>query len=192
MDWNTLPDNLPVPIDDGAADHLKAQHELSEIAHINLPATSGPSINIYTESFERPILLFIYPRTGQPGVPNPKGWDDIPGARGCTPELCSIKDSVQSLLQLTPSPAIFALSTQATAYQLEVATRLDLPYPILSDEGLDLTRALHLPTFEAEGETLLKRMTLLFDKGRIIGLQYPVFPSDQAAQDAKKLFDLGA
>jgi hypothetical protein len=85
MDWNTLPDNLPVPVDDGAADHLKAQRELAEIAHINLPATSGPSVNIYTESFEKPVLLFIYPRTGQPGVPNPKGWDDIPGARGCTP-----------------------------------------------------------------------------------------------------------
>ncbi|KAG0708708.1 peroxiredoxin [Suillus ampliporus] len=190
MDWNTLPDNLPVPIDDGAADHLKAQRELAEIARVNLQATSGPYVNIYTESFERPVLLFIYPRTGQPGVPNPNGWDDIPGARGCTPELCSIKDSVEFFLQLTPRPAIFALSTQGTAYQLEVATRLSLPYPILSDEGLELTRTLHLPTFEVEGETLLKRITLLFNKGRITGLQYPVFPSNQAAQDAQKLFDL--
>jgi len=85
MDWNTLPDNLPVPVDDGTADHLKSQRELTEIAHITLPATSGPPVNIYTESFVRPVLLFIYPRTGQPGVPNPNGWDDIPGARGCTP-----------------------------------------------------------------------------------------------------------
>jgi len=103
--------------------------------------------------------------------------------------LCGIRDSVESLLQLTPRPSIFALSTQGTAYQLEVATRLVLPYPILSDEELELTRALHLPTFEVDGETLLKRITLLFDKGKILGLQYPVFPSDQAAQDAKKLFD---
>jgi len=85
MDWNTLPDNLPVPVDDGAADHLKAPRELAEIAHLSFSATSGPSVNIYTESFETPVLLFIYPRTGQLGVPNPKGWDDIPGARGCTP-----------------------------------------------------------------------------------------------------------
>ncbi|KAG1739114.1 peroxiredoxin [Suillus paluster] len=190
MDWNTLPDNLPVPVDDGAADHLTAQCDPAEIAHINLPATSGSPVNIYTESLERPVLLFIYPRTGQPGVPNPNGWDDIPGARGCTPELCSIKDSIESLLQLTPRPAIFALSTQGTAYQLEVATRLSLPYPILSDEGLELTRALRLPTFEVQGETLLKRITLLFDKGRVVGLQYPVFPSNQAAQDAQKLFNL--
>lgn len=104
--------------------------------------------------------------------------------------MCGIKDSVESLLQLTPRPAIFALSTQGTGYQLEVATRLDLPYAILSDEGLELTRALDLPTFEVEGETLLKRITILFDKGRIVGLQYPVFPSDQAAQGAKKLFDI--
>ncbi|KAH7921433.1 BcpB protein [Leucogyrophana mollusca] len=186
QDWTSLPDNLPVPQDDGSANHLPSR-KLPE--SIFLSATTGPDINLHSISLENPVLVFIYPRTGQPGVPNPDGWDDIPGARGCTPELCAVRDSIDALRTLAPNLVIFALSTQSTAYQKEVAERLHLPYPILSDQSLALTNGLELPTFEVNGEVLLKRITLLIRGGVVVDVNYPVFPSDQAAKLAEQLLN---
>jgi peroxiredoxin len=126
--------------------------------------------------------VYIYPRTGVPGVDPPEGWDQIPGARGCTPQSCSFRDHFGELTQLGVAQ-LYGLSTQDTAYQREAATRLHLPFPILSDEKLALTKALNLPAFTAAGMTLLKRMALVIDDGKITKAFYPVYPPDRNASD---------
>jgi peroxiredoxin len=173
---NALPDNIPAPPDDGGADHLTGR----KIADIDLPATSGGNVNL--SRLAGRTVLYVYPRTGVPGIPNPSGWDMIPGARGCTPQSCSFRDHFADLQRLGVDH-LFGLSTQDTAYQQEAATRLHLPFPLLSDERLDLTRALSLPTFAVEGMTLLKRMALVIDAGTIVKVFYPVFPPDRNASD---------
>ena len=127
-------------------------------------------------------MVYIYPRTGVPGVTNPDGWDQIPGARGCTPQSCSFRDHFGEFKRLGVAQ-LFGLSTQDTAYQREAAERMHLPFPILSDEKLQLTKALRLPTFIAGGMTLLKRMAWVIDDGTITKVFYPVFPPDQNAGD---------
>jgi peroxiredoxin len=127
-------------------------------------------------------VVYAYPRTGTPGVDNPPGWDMIPGARGCTPQSCAFRDNFSELKALGVDH-LFGLSTQDTEYQREAAERLHLPFSILSDEGLKLTRAMSLPTFEASGMTLLKRFTLVIDDGIVTHIFYPVFPPDRSASD---------
>jgi peroxiredoxin len=171
-----LPSDIPVPQDDGAARHL-AGMKLPDLA---LPATSGAAVNL--ANLKGRTVVYIYPRTGVPGVDAPPGWDDIPGARGCTPQSCGFRDHAGELARLGVKH-LFGLSTQDTAYQQEAATRLHLPFAILSDESLALTRALKLPTFSAAGMTLLKRMALVIDDGIITKAFYPVFPPDKNAAD---------
>jgi peroxiredoxin len=171
-----LPSEIPVPQDDGAARHL-AGMKLPDLA---LPATSGVPVNLAKLSGR--TVVYIYPRTGVPGVEPPAGWDQIPGARGCTPQSCSFRDHFAELKVLGVA-RVFGLSTQGTAYQQEAATRLHLPFAILSDEKLALAKALNLPTFAAAGMTLLKRMALVIDDGVITKVFYPVFPPDQSAAD---------
>ncbi|KAF9513793.1 hypothetical protein BS47DRAFT_1343799 [Hydnum rufescens UP504] len=184
MDWTTFPANLPEPTDDGLADHLPN----SPVPDIFLTSTAaGEKVNLLTLSRQQPVLLFIYPLTGVPGKPNPEGWDNIPGARGCTPELCSVRDSMSLFQELRRGISIFGLSTQSTSYQSQVASRLHFPYAILSDAGLEFTNGLSLPTFEVDGSVLLKRITLLLDKGLVVKVDYPIFPSDQAAKRAADL-----
>jgi peroxiredoxin len=173
---NVLPPNIPAPQDDGAARHLTG----SALPDIALPATSGAPVNLSKLSGR--VVVYIYPRTGVPGVPNPDGWDQIPGARGCTPQSCSFRDHYGELKQLGVAH-LFGLSTQDTTYQREAAERMHLPFPVLSDETLALTYALRLPTFTAGGMTLLKRMALVIDDGNITKVFYPVFPPDQNAAD---------
>jgi peroxiredoxin len=127
-------------------------------------------------------VVYIYPRTGVPGVDAPPGWDDIPGARGCTPQSCSFRDHFAELKALGVA-RVFGLSTQDTAYQQEAAARLHLPFAILSDEKFALTKALKLPTFTTSGMTLLKRMAWVIDEGKITKVFYPVFPPDQSAAE---------
>ena len=127
-------------------------------------------------------MVYIYPRTGVPGVDLPPGWDEIPGARGCTPQSCGFRDHFAELKRLGVAQ-LYGLSTQDTAYQQEAASRLHLPFAILSDEKLALTRALKLPTFVTSGMTLLKRMALVIDDGVIGKVFYPVFPPDKNAAD---------
>jgi peroxiredoxin len=171
-----LPSDIPVPQDDGAANHL-AGVRLPDLA---LPATSGTPVNL--ASLKGRTVVYIYPRTGVPGADPPQGWDLIPGARGCTPQSCGFRDHAGELKDLGVAH-LFGLSTQDTAYQQEAGARLHLPFPILSDEKLALTQALKLPTFSAAGMTLLKRMALVIDDGVITKAFYPVFPPDKNAED---------
>jgi peroxiredoxin len=173
---NVLPAGIPAPQDDGAARHL-AGMKLPDLA---LPATSGASVNL--AKIEGRTVVYIYPRTGVPGVDLPPGWNEIPGARGCTPQSCGFRDHFDELKRLGVAQ-LFGLSTQDTAYQQEAASRLHLPFAILSDEKLALTRALKLPTFVTSGMTLLKRMALVIDDGAIVKAFYPVFPPDKNAED---------
>ena len=176
QNWNALPDGLPLPQDDGAARHLSGRR----LPSLALAATDGSRVDLSTLAGR--VVVYIYPRTGVPGQPNPDGWDAIPGARGCTPQSCSFRDHFAELKALGIA-RLFGLSTQDTDYQREAAERLHLPFPILSDQNLALTRTLALPTFEAAGMTLLKRMALVIENGVIVKVFYPVFPPDQNAAE---------
>lgn len=171
---NELPKKLPAPVDDGAAKHLEGL----ALPLINLHGTDGKTINI--GGLHGLAVIYIYPMTGQPGVPLPDGWDQIPGARGCTPQSCSFRDHFQSLQALNTN--VFGLSSQSTDYQYEVWNRLHLPFPLLSDPTLQLKKLLQLPTFEVKTATftaeLYKRLTLIIEDGRIVKVFYPVFPPD--------------
>jgi peroxiredoxin len=170
-----LPDNLPVPQDDGAARHL-AGLRLPDLA---LTATDGTQVNL--SKLKGRTVVYVYPRTGRPGVPAPDGWDAIPGARGCTPQSCGFRDHFAELKRLGVAQ-LYGLSTQDSKYQREAVERLHLPFAILSDEDLKLTRALRLPTFSVQGMTLIKRMALVVDGGVITHVFYPVFPPDKSAE----------
>ena len=179
LDSFELPSVLPVPGDDGACSHLTGL----QIPDISLASTTGESVNLARIGGR--TILFCYPRTGEPGQPVPKAWDEIPGARGCTPQCCGFRDSY-SELKSAGANHVFGLSTQDTDYQREAANRLNLPYPLLSDRDLKLARALTLPTFEFNLMTLIKRLTLIIDEGRITHVFYPVFPPDQSASQTLK------
>ncbi len=171
-DWSSL----PKPADDGSARHLTGMR----LPSVFLAATDGTTVDL--SSLPGRTVVYGYPRTGIPGVENPDGWDLIPGARGCTPQSCSFRDHYAELKALGVN-RLFGLSTQDTAYQREAVDRLHLPFPILSDESLRLARAMRLPTFETSGMTLLKRLTLVTNDGRIEHVFYPVFPPDQNASE---------
>jgi len=175
-DPTVLPPDIPAPDDDGGARHLPGM----KVADLALPATSGAAVNL-ARLAERTVV-YIYPRTGVPGVDLPPGWNDIPGARGCTPQSCGFRDHFAELKGLGVSH-LFGLSTQDTDYQREAAERLHLPFAILSDARLSFTRAMRLPTFTVAGMTLLKRMALVLDDGVIANVFYPVFPPDRNAAD---------
>jgi peroxiredoxin len=176
-DWSTI----PIPIDDGTARHLAG----ARMASVALQATDGPMIDL--SSILGWVVVYAYPRTGKPGVENPDGWDMIPGARGCTPQSCSFRDHFSELKALGIGQ-LFGLSTQGSEYQREAAERLQLPFAILSDEQLKLTRAMDLPTFEKSGMTLLKRFTLVIKDGIVVHVFYPVFPPDRSASDVIEWF----
>jgi peroxiredoxin len=171
-----LPPGIPAPQDDGAARHLPG----TKLPDLALPATSGAAVNL--SKLAGRTVVYVYPRTGVPGVDAPPGWDDIPGARGCTPQSCGFRDHFADLKRLGVA-RVYGLSTQDTAYQQEAATRLHLPFAILSDEKLALTKAMKLPTFTTSGMTLLKRMALVIDDGKITKAFYPVFPPDKNAAE---------
>jgi peroxiredoxin len=168
--WSTLPEGLPVPEDDGACAHLPG----SRVPSVPLPSTSGQLVDLGRQPGR--VVCFCYPRTGRPGEPAPDGWDLIPGARGCTPEACGFRDLNREFIAL--GVRVFGLSAQSSEYQRETAERLHLTFELLSDQDLRFTRALRLPTFEAGGMTLIKRLTLLVEEGTIRRVFYPVFPPD--------------
>ncbi len=176
-DPSTLPSNLPIPEDDGAAAHLVG----TKMPPLALASTRGGTmrVDIAPEGCER-LVLYAYPRTGRPGEePLAPNWDRIPGARGCTPESCAFRDHAVELREA--GAAVAGLSTQDTAYQLEAVERLGLPFPLLSDAELELTAALGLPTFTVAGQTLLKRLTLVVRNALVERVFYPVFPPDTHA-----------
>jgi peroxiredoxin len=175
-DPNVLPANIPVPHDDGAARHLTGR----KLPALTLAATDGSRVDL--SKLRGRTVVYIYPRTGVPGQASPEGWDQIPGARGCTPQSCAFRDHFAELKRLGVAH-LYGLSTQDTAYQSEAAERLHLPFPLLSDRKLELARALELPTFTVAGMTLLKRMALVIDDGAITKVFYPVFPPDKNAEE---------
>jgi peroxiredoxin len=170
-----LPKDLPRPIDDGAASHLQG----TSLPKLVLPATNYANIDL--AAIAGHFVIYIYPMTGRPGVPLPDGWDDIPGARGCTPQSCSFRDHYSELKTLNIS--VFGLSAQTTEYQKEARDRLHLPFELLSDSGHRLKQLLRLPTFVVADMELYKRLTLVVENGRIQKVFYPVFPPDQNAGD---------
>ena len=176
-----LPANLPVPEDDGAADHLEG----ARLPDIEMPATTGPSIRLV--DLKRTVI-FTYPRTGTPDRQPGPDWDAIPGARGCTPQSCGFRDSRGEFDAI--GVQILGLSTQTTEFQKEFVERTHFPFPILSDATLGLVRALRLPTFEYDvaavggggPDTLIKRMAWYVESGVIRHVWYPVFPPDENAE----------
>jgi peroxiredoxin len=175
-DPTVLPPDIPVPQDDGAARHLAGLR----LPSLTLPATDGSRVDL--SKLGGRTVVYIYPRTGRPGVPTPDGWDAIPGARGFTPQSCAFRDHFGELRRLGVAH-LFGLSTQDTDYQREAAERLHLPFPVLSDAAFELARAINLPTFTVAGMTLLKRMALVIEDGVIAKVFYPVFPPDQNAAE---------
>lgn len=173
VDWS----KIPAPQDDGAARHLIG----TVLPPVSLLATDKTRVTL--AELPGRTVVFGYPRTGEPGkISIVDDWDMIPGARGCTPQTCSFRD-LFSDLKAAGAQHVFGLSTQDNAYQSEMAERLHLPFPVLSDEGLELTRALNLPTMDVAGLTLIKRLALIVDDGRITHVFYPVFPPDRNAGD---------
>jgi peroxiredoxin len=166
-----LPEGLPVPVDDGAADHLTG----SAVPDLVLPSSRG-AVNL--RDFE---VLYVYPRSGRPGRDLLPGWDDIPGARGCTPQSCAFRDHSAELAAL--GARVAGLSAQTLDDQIEFAQRNQMPFPVISDEWLELARDPGLPTLEVEGLTLYKRLALIAEQGLIVKVFYPVFPPDRNAQD---------
>jgi peroxiredoxin len=171
-----LPQDLPVPVDDGAARHLAG----ARLPSIPLAATDGTRVDL--SALTGRTVVYVYPRTGDPNAGTPDGWNAIPGARGCTPQSCGFRDHFAELQRLGVAQ-LFGLSTQTTAYQREAVERLHLPFAILSDADLALTRALKLPTFVFDGMELIKRMAWVIDRGAITRLFYPVFPPDRNAEE---------
>jgi peroxiredoxin len=175
-DPSVLPADIPIPQDDGRARHLTG----IKMADVALPATSGGAVNL--SKLAGRSVVYIYPRTGVPGVDPPAGWDQIPGARGCTPQSCGFRDHFTEIKALGVAH-VFGLSTQDTDYQREAVERLHLPFPILSDAELNLATNMHLPMFMAAGMMLLARMVLVIDNGIVAKVFYPVFPPDKNAEE---------
>ncbi|MDB5069469.1 MAG: peroxiredoxin [Candidatus Eremiobacteraeota bacterium] len=173
---STLPADLPVPVDDGAATHLAG----TRLPHVQLAATDGSTVDLAT--IAGTVVVFAYPRTGRPGEPSlVDDWDAIPGARGCTPHTCAFRDLHDEFTAL--GARVYGLSTQDTAYQREMVERLHVPFPVLSDADLALTRALRLPSWDVAGQTLLKRIAWIARDGTIERVFYPVFPPDKNADE---------
>ena len=170
---NKLPTDLPVPLDDESTNHLKGMR----LPKISLQATNGKRIDL--ADIKGRLVIYCYPMTGQPNVALPDGWDQIPGARGCTPQSCSFRDHYQELQVL--GAQVVGLSVQTTEYQKEMVNRLHLPFPVVSDVEHQFQRALNMPTFVTAGMTLLKRVTLIANHGVIEAVHYPIFPSDSDA-----------
>jgi len=167
-DSYTLPPNLPVPEDDGAADHLVGL----ELPDLVLDSSAG---RVSVRDFG---VIYVYPRAGRPGRPSPPGWDDIPGARGCTPQSCAFRDRFPRF-----RVPVAGLSAQSLDDQIEFAERNRMPFPVIADPELELGAALDLPTFEVEGELLYKRLTLVAENARVVKVFYPVFPPDENAEE---------
>lgn len=174
-----LPKNLPVPQDDGACAHLAGR----ALPSVTLRSTGGAGVDL--SRLAGRSVVYCYPRTGKPDQEMPEGWNAIPGARGCTPQSCAFRDHYQELKR-AGAAQVYGLSAQNTAYQREAVERLHLPFELLSDEKLELARALRLPTFEVAGITLIKRLTLIIDDGVVTKAFYPVFPPDANAADVER------
>ncbi|MEM7114314.1 MAG: peroxiredoxin [Chloroflexota bacterium] len=175
MSLDKLPNNLPVPIDDGGANHLEGMM----LPNVTLRATNGEMVTL--DSIAGKLVIYVYPMTGRPDRALPENWEQIPGARGCTPQSCSFRDHYAELGEL--NTAVFGLSVQDTDYQNEAKSRLHLPFQLLSDETMQLKATLSLPTMVVAGMELYKRLTMIVENGCIVKVFYPVFPPDKNVDD---------
>jgi peroxiredoxin len=182
--FRDLPPDLPVPVDDVAADHLTGQ----AVPAISLPSTLGGELDLAAAARDL-LVVYVYPRTGRPGEPLPAGWDQIPGARGCTPQSCAFRDHVRDLAVFGAS--VVGISAQSPVDQLEFAEREHIPYPLLSDSTLLLAGQLGLPVFEIAGMRLYRRLTFIARAGRIEQVFYPVFPPDRNVLDVLAWLEQG-
>jgi peroxiredoxin len=171
MSLYELPAGLPVPEDDGACDHLLGKM----LPQLTLESSRG-QVSLRALSMDC-LVLYIYPRTGRPGQPAGPEWDAIPGARGCTPQSCAFRDHAAELADLA------GLSAQPLEEQEEFAERNHIQYPVIADPERKLGAALGLPTFEFDGMTLYKRVTLVFEACAVAKVFYPVFPPDENAAE---------
>lgn len=176
MSLDSLPPDLPVPVDDGAADHLRGMH----LPPIALPSTGGGTVDVAAVGAPWAVI-YVYPMTGRPDQQLPEGWEMIPGARGCTPQTCGFRDNEAALAEL--GAEVYGLSVQSTEYQREMVERLHVAFPVLSDAAGELGAALRLPTMEVAGMKLYKRLTMVVRNGRIEHVLYPVFPPDRNAAE---------
>ncbi len=175
MSLTELPSDLPVPQDNGEADHLNGMHFPNEA----FKTTSGGTQNL--SQVQATVVLYIYPMTGRPDIDLPDNWDAIPGARGCTPQSCSFRDHYAELQSLNAQ--VYGLSAQDTDYQLEASERLHLPFPLLSDNKLKLKTLLNIPTFTVDAMELYQRITFIIQDGMIKKVFFPVFPADKNAKN---------
>ena len=174
-DLSKLPDNLPVPVDDGACDHLPG----TRIPPVPLVATSGDTIDL--GALSETVVIYFYPMIGRPDSPPLVGWNEIPGARGCTPQSCAFRDCYEELSSL--GAKVFGVSAQPLEDQKEAKGRLALPFELLNDSQFALAEAMRLPTFEYETMRLIKRITIIANNGIIEKVFYPVFPPDRNVDD---------
>jgi len=172
IDWS----KLPAPQEDGACDHVVGMR----IPALSLVATSGDVLELQ-ELLSGVAVLFFYPMTADRDGAVPHGWDEIPGARGCTPQICSYRDSFTRFKEL--GVQVYGVSTQDTEYQREMKERTNVPFECVSDEALQLTRAFMLPTLIVNGSEINKRLTLIIKDGIIIQCFYPVFPPEMNADN---------
>jgi peroxiredoxin len=184
-DHASLPPDLPVPEDDGGADHLPG----AELPSVSLPVAGGGQFDLRGSAASGTLVAFVYPRTGIPGKASPPGWDDIPGARGCTPQSCAFRDRHSALTGL--GATVVGISAMDPAQQAAFAEREHIPYPLLNDGPLRLRDELGLPTFEVHGMTLYKRLTFVAAEGRIEKVFYPVFPPDRNAEEVERYLKAG-
>jgi peroxiredoxin len=178
-DFASLPPDLPVPEDDGAADHLPG----AELPSVSLPIAGGGQFDFRGSEAAGTLVAFVYPRTGTPGRKLPPGWDDIPGARGCTPQTCAFRDRHAALAGLDAT--VVGISAMDPGEQAAFAEREGIPYPLLNDGPLALRDQLGLPTFDVHGMVLYRRLTFVARGGRIEKVFYPVFPPDRNAADVE-------
>ena len=169
-----LPEGLPIPEDDGACSHLTG----TILTSVVLPSTSGRDIDL--SKLTGRTVVYCYPLTGSPNYQLPDEWDQIPGARGCTPQSCAFRDQYVDISKFVSN--LFGLSTQDSDYQRDAVARLHLPFELLSDNSLFFAHSLNLPTFEIESKILIKRLTLIINNGKIEKVFYPVFPPDRNAE----------
>lgn len=171
-----LPLGLPVPEDDGAADHLLGQ----PVPALRLPTTDEQNVDL--RQLAEALVLYVFPKMGPPDEPDPVGWNDTPGARGCTQQSCAFRDLHDDFR--AHGYAVAGISAQPLAEQNEAVRRLHLRFPLIADPDRQLGGILRLPLFEVAGMRFYKRLTLIARAGRIVKVFYPVFPPDANAAEA--------